>query len=467
MRPDVLGLVLACVATGIGLAVIRVVTGPIPALSPIAFVSYCQVLLFVARPAYAMYYQHAENIFTMNKYDESIFTAQLLASCGFIALCIGYAAASGRNRSLKSEISGIAPFTDNEWSRISAGLYGVVAVGYGLYALYIAQMGWSSYWSATLSGRSQELRSALSTNSGYLYSGLQFATGALLLIIFQNALRRHHRANIMLLILLTASIFPQIASGSRSIFIPVIVALLYILYIIKPSVLHFSRVVIWAPALFLFGFVAPRIWRDNLATGGTLSDSLQIAMTPENLFDNFFGGLDTAMLDAFTIQVSAQASGDLPPQMGRTYLSLISAVIPRGLWPGKPDSVDELLNAILFPETNAKHIGFAFGFYSEPYFNFGIVGVILVTFLCGTAMAAINNRARRYRDIRSAFILMMVVSYIFPLMRGSLSFDSQRLLISLLPVLIVFLLRLPRHRADELTHPIQTRGTVYLQLKGR
>jgi oligosaccharide repeat unit polymerase len=385
-----------------------------------------------------MYYQGSANIFTLNEYDESMLAAQTIAGAGFVALCIGYSIKFKRQPA--NEILHVAPFDEYDWRRLSRALYAIVAVGYTLYFVYISQVGWAGYWSATLSGRSEELRTALSTNSGYFYSGLQFATGALILIIFQNALNKNKGASISLLVFLGISIFPQVASGSRSVFIPVLVALLYILYIVRPSVLKFSRVIIWGPILFLLGFVAPRIWRDNLAVGGTILESLQVAMSPQNLFNNFFGGLDTAMVDAFALQVSAQNNGDLPAQMGSTYLGLFSSVVPRALWPGKPESVDELLNAFLFPATHAKNIGFAFGFYSEPFLNFGFCGVLVVACISGVALASLTNRARRDGDISSTFILIMVVAYIFPIMRGSLSFDSQRLLISLVPVLMAFTL---------------------------
>jgi oligosaccharide repeat unit polymerase len=446
LDPGILGFLVAGLSTTAGLAIVRSACGPISALSPLAMVAYCQILIFVARPAYSLTYQSSANIFTLNEYDDSMLTAQVYAGVGFIALCIGYSIRRGRTLA-HAEPSAIAPFSDDMWRRLAGPLYLIIAAGYGLYSIYILQVGWSGYWSATLSGRSEELRSALSSNSGYFYSGLQFATGALILVIFQNALKRKIWITSALLILLSISMFPQIAAGSRSVFIPVAVAILFILHKVKPSVLKFSRVIIWGPAAFLLGFVAPRIWRDNLAVGGTLLESLQTAMTPENLFDNFFGGLDTAMVDAFALQIAAQQDGELPYQLGRTYAGLFTSIVPRALWVNKPESVDELLNSAIFPETHAKKIGFAFGFYSEPTLNFGFIGVVVVSFFLGWVLASLAKRAEVRGDIASTFVLLMTVSYVFPIMRGSLSFDSQRLLISLLPVLLVFALIRPRDNA--------------------
>lgn len=470
LDPGILGVLVAGIATTAGLVIVRCACGPIPALSPVAMVAYCQILIFVARPAYSLTYQSSANIFTLNEYDDSMLTAQVYAGVGFLALCIGYSLKRGRV-SANSRATTVEPFSDVAWRRLVGPLYLIIACGYGLYAVYILQVGWSGYWSATLSGRSEELRSALSSNSGYFYSGLQFATGALILVIFQNALKRKLWNTTLLLLLLTASMFPQIAAGSRSVFIPVAVAVLFILHIVKPSVLKFSRVVLWGPAAFLLGFVAPRIWRDNLAVGGTILDSLQVAMSPENLFDNFFGGLDTAMVDAFAIQTSAQQNGDLPYQLGTTYAGLFTSIVPRALWANKPESVDELLNAALFPETHAKKIGFAFGFYSEPALNFGLMGVLAVSFFFGWLLASLAKRADLRRDIASSFVLLMAVSYVFPIMRGSLSFDSQRLLISLLPVLLVFILVRPTDGTQTSSispaHPKQRSLTPLVTVKDR
>lgn len=106
-------------------------------------------------------------------------------------------------------------------------------------------------------------------------------------------------------------------------------------------------------------------------------------------------------------------------------------------------SIDELLNSALFPETHAKKIGFAFGFYSEPTLNFGLARVIIASLFLGCLLAWLAWRADLHRDIASSFILLMTASYIFPIMSECLSFDSQRLLISLLSVLLIFTLVRP------------------------
>lgn len=438
MPPGVMGLVISSACLLVGLTMVGFSGGWVGPLSPIALVAYCQVLIFIARPAFAVMYQGSHNIFTTSPYDHSILVAQFYAGVGFIAICVGYSFRSARDRVGEPQSGQVQPFTDDAWRRLVLPLYCIIGVGFGLYSVYVLQIGWSGYWSATLSGRSDELRAAINSNSGYFYSGLQFSIGALVLVIFQNALKGYRLKNVLPLCLLFAAMFPQIASGSRSVFIPVIVAMLYILHVVRPAVLKASRVLVWGPLVFIFGFVAPRIWRDNLAVGGSLWDSIEIALSPENLFDNFFGGLDTAMVDAYAIQLAAQDSGDIKYQLGSTYAGLLASIVPRAVWPGKPDSVDEILNAILFPDTDAKHIGFAFGFYSEPTLNFGLVGVIVVAILTGYVLAAATFRAKRLNSLSSVFILTMTTSYIFPIMRGSLSFDSQRLLISLLPVIVVF-----------------------------
>ncbi|MBD1541858.1 oligosaccharide repeat unit polymerase [Arthrobacter sp. IA7] len=462
LEPARLGLLAALAAVAFGLLLVRLSRGPVGPLSSIALITYCQILIFVARPAFAIVYQDSRNIFTLNPYDDFVLHAQIYAGLGYIALCVGYAIKSKPVRGGDATSKPIRAFTDETWSRLVVPIYVVVAVGYGLYTLYVLQVGWSAYWAATLSGRSPELRSALNSNSGYLYSGLQFATGALMLVVYQAALKGQKVKALVLVAMLVLSVFPQIASGSRSVFIPVGVGLLFILHSVKPSVMKMSRVALWGPVAFVLGFVAPRIWRDNLATGGSIVDSLRVAVEPENLFDNFFGGLDTAMIDSYALQIAAQQQGEISYQLGSTYLGLFSSVIPRALWPGKPVSVDELLNAVLFPATDAKNIGFAFGVYSEPTLNFGLLGVIFIPLLVGLALGALTNRVKASNYIVPSFVLLMVTSYVFPIMRGSISFDSQRLLISLAPVLIVLLLF---HRDAENGDFLPDRRAKFLKIR--
>lgn len=428
------GVLIATLTVALGLGFVTYSRGAIHPLSLIALVSYCQIALYIARPSYAIFFQESENLFNGDRYGAAYLQGQLIAAAGFIAICAGWVCVRPPNQIITHR--DIGPYDARSWSSARLAVITVVILGFGLYSVYVLQIGPNRYFQGLLSGRSEMSRSFIEGTSAYLYSGLQFAFGALVLMHLQAGLTRERRTTVISAVLLVLAVVPNLSSGSRSIFIPIAVALLYIAFLVHPSILRMSRVVVWAPISYVLLLIAPRLWREQLATGGSLGESVTDAFTPEALFGDFFGGLDTAMLDAFAVQIAAQASGTIPLHWGGTYLTLFSSFIPRQIWADKPASVDQILNAELFPYTYAQGTGFSFGFYSEPYLNFGWVGVLVVGIFFGAVLGRISRWVRSSGTVFPAFIVIMVSSYIFPLMRGSLSFDLQRLLIPLIPLLI-------------------------------
>ena len=431
-----IGIAVAIAEVVVGIAIVRTRQGPIPLLSPFGIFAICHVAIFVVRPIYVLLYASSNNIFTETSYDGAYRQCLTIAGLGFIAASIGYAAfVHPRRADLATTVETLP---QAQWRRLEPVLWAVVVIGLALYGLYVAQVGIADYWSSLLSGRSAQRDEALAASSGYLLSGLQFTLGALLIMLFEAMAARRWAKSALVSAALALALFPQVAAGDRSVFIPVVVAVLAYLYYSGAAIFTFRRVILWLPVLIVFGFVAPRVWRVQLAQGGSLLDALLSSFTPQNLFANFVGGLDTAMSDAFALQVAAQNDGQILPAYGSTYLSALVGVIPRALWPEKPETVDPYLNSILFPATHAQNIGFSFGIYSEPYLNFGLVGVVIVLGLVGAALALVSNLVHARTGLVSVFVVATVSGYLFPIVRGSVSFDSQRLLITDLPVAIAF-----------------------------
>tara|TARA_Y100000114_G_scaffold37186_2_gene32784 strand:- start:6983 stop:8026 length:1044 start_codon:yes stop_codon:yes gene_type:complete len=314
-------------------------------------------------------------------------------------------------------------------------LWGIVLLGVTLYFAYILQVGWGFYWSEVFLGRSLTQKYALTESSGYLYLGLLFANGALALIFMQAISQRSPTLAFASAGLIMLFLVPQFAAGNRSNFIPIVVALLVMLIRVFPRLITPFRAAVFIPVFIFLGFIAPRIWRNDLSQGLSFMDSILSALDPVNLFDNFVGGLDMAMIDAFSLQVGAQASGQIPLHYGSTYVAALSAPIPRSLWPEKPVSVDNILNEAIFPSTHQLHIGFSFGIYSEPYLNFGIIGVILVMAVFGAVLGRVSIALLTTTSTTVVFLVAMLTGFMFALVRGSISYDLQRFLILVLPVL--------------------------------
>jgi len=445
------GVAIASIFLVLGCVFVRALTGVFRPLSIIAILTYCQAILFIARPLYVVTFQDSINIFTDAAYDIGFVWAELYCGLGYLILCIAYGLSAGNLKSSTSELRPVNVPSEESWSRLRKPLYLIAAIGLSLYIGYIFQTGWSSYWSGTLTGRSEEQRSALSAASGYLYSGLQFATGTGLFLFLVATVKGHKPSQIGAMLFLAVTVFPQIASGSRAVFIPIIIAALAIIARSNPGVLKLKSVAIWLPTIGFLGFIAPRIWRDNLASGVSIFDSLLEAARPENIFGGFLGGLDTAMIDAFSVQLQGHFAGTLPYLYGSSYLAALGSPIPRGLWPGKPESIDQILNEQLFPATDARGIGFAFSAYSEPTANFGFAGVVVMMLIFGFVLGRVARATETSTLVLNTFFYAMTAGYIFPLMRGSFTFNIQRLLIPLIPVLIALLV-------ERITRPAPARS---------
>lgn len=427
------GLAVGIVAVALSVILITVSSGEFKPLSLIAVFIYCHAVLFVARPAFAIAYQSAANIFTASAYDSSFVLAQVIAACGLLSLVLGYCLAVGQRASSTLKIE---PFSTPQWLRLAPVIWTIVLVGFALYLLYILQSGWGPYWASVFSGRSDENRAATQASSAYLYAGVRFATGALLLIFMQALLARRNGAAVFSLSVLLVASVPSFFSGNRSDFIPVLVAVLLITFCARPEWARIRYAIVGLPLFFVVFLIAPRLWRDQLATGGSIIASIKDATSSREVFESFLGGLDTAMIDAFSVQVLAQTSNNLMPAEGSTYLAALGSAVPRAIWSNKPETVDEVLNAALFPATDAKGIGFAFGVYSEPFFNFGLGGVLFLFCAMGVVFGLLTRAYMQTSRPATAFIYIMVAAHLFPIVRGSLTFSSQRLWIPLIPVIL-------------------------------
>jgi hypothetical protein len=118
---------------------------------------------------------------------------------------------------------------------------------------------------------------------------------------------------------------------------------------------------------------------------------------------------------------------------------MLTKPIPRNVWSSKPVPIDTQIMFQLFPEV-ARNTGFAFSALSEPYLNFGPIGVILFFLLLGKLNSGLFKRVSEKGGIY-IYLNAWISAFTIYLMRGNLSMDIQRcafpLIVSLLPLLIV------------------------------
>lgn len=71
---------------------------------------------------------------------------------------------------------------------------------------------------------------------------------------------------------------------------------------------------------------------------------------------------------------------------GRSLLEIPAAIVPRGLWKGKPDSIDERVTKIFFPDAPS---GSPITMQGELYWNLGLAGVAIGGAVLGAVAGAV------------------------------------------------------------------------------
>lgn len=437
-------LLLAILGVGLNSSIVVLRDGYWRPISLYSLFLYSHVVIFVLHPAYQLFLGSGRNIFDESPFSEIDIYVQILALLGLSAFTVGYVVL-GPGRILPVPNTWILRETDATVIRKAVPF--TIAGGLILYTVNILQIGPFAYFALLFQGRSAELSDALRAGSGYFQSGLLFLIG-IGLLLFAIALRSGSRQRTIFSSgFLALLVLPQVASGSRSIFVPVILAMLLIVLYVRPALLRPTMIALMLPILFVVTIVAPRVYRVALSEGIPLSETLVSVLSAKSLLEDSLGGYDTAMYDAFRIQVEAQGSGALPLTLGSTYVNAMTAVIPRGLWSSKPPSVDQVLNAALFPRTWSQGVGFSFGVYSEPFLNFGPGGIVVVLALLGIAFGCLESVLRTSKTVGGLAIYALVAGGTFALVRGSISFDSQRIVITALPLIVLLLAARPQRRS--------------------
>jgi xanthosine utilization system XapX-like protein len=434
----------------VGFSAISVVKASIAPLGPFAIFVYSHTVIFVLRPGYNAIAQGGRNIFDSTDTGTPMVSAGLLGALGFVCVSLGYCysarrerAGASRDRRIRSRLvepqSWPSMSADQERSLVALSVL-VFFGGAALYFQYIRHVGGLRSFLALNAGRSAELTQVLAGSSGYEISGLLLTTGTSLLILTLGLVRNRRTLVFIGTVFLVIAEVPQLMTGSRSQFVPIALAILIVVTATRPGLITLPRAVLFGVPAFILLFVAPRILRSEVTATNTAVDALKESFSAQGILDGFFGGLDTAMIDAFALQIAAQSSGQLQLAGGSTYLAAMASFVPRGLWPDKPLAVDTILNQTLFPATAAKSIGFSFGIYSEPFFNWGLLGIVLVAVPFGLVLGKLGRMLSDSRSILTLVAVAMFSGQVFTLVRGSISFDLQRFLIPLVPLLVVWVI---------------------------
>jgi oligosaccharide repeat unit polymerase len=161
---------------------------------------------------------------------------------------------------------------------------------------------------------------------------------------------------------------------------------------------------ILAVAILLF-FPMKTIGRMTME-GATLSEITEISS--DRIRDAISGQHgDQEILDQFATTLTLiDQSGRF--YYGGTYLALISSPIPRPLWPDKPGLADGLKD-ISTPLRPMAELGMVMTFMGEFYINFGLPGIIFLSYLLAFWLGRMYYKAYRgpyYSVIRFSYLLV-------------------------------------------------------------
>lgn len=265
-------------------------------------------------------------------------------------------------------------------------------------------------------------------SNGYAVDSI-YAIFGILSFWYFLAVMKKSRSEKLLLGLSCTLLVPALFTGNRF-FLIYYGLVLFLINVGKERLLN-KKITILLIILLSFLIVVPREAR-NTVEG--LNTQTAFKLFTKDSIAKTFSGEDLAMAPALSILIGS----NLPSLHGSSYIALLSKPIPRNFWPSKPLPIDTQVMLQVFPEIG-RNTGFAFSAISEPYLNFGPIGVVIFFMLLGKLNSTLFKHASQSGGIY-IYLNAWISGFMVYLMRGNLSMDIQRcvfpLLISLLPYLI-------------------------------
>lgn len=208
-------------------------------------------------------------------------------------------------------------------------------------------------------------------------------------------------------------------------------------------------ILILAGSLVLSFFVLVALQAVGHGTGNTAVSS-SLARTvghPLTAVKRTFTTEDTEMFDGLAVE-SEVVPSRLPYDPGHTLLSLLSAAIPRSLWPGKVAPGDGIVDAYLLGSQgiSAHSAAIAFSPAGELYYDSGLIGVALGFGVIGVLLRRLSDWGNQNRGGLADAYYAATVPLTIVLLRGNFEDTAARYLFIAFPLLL--LLRIHRRRDE-------------------
>ncbi|MGY1736599.1 hypothetical protein [Geodermatophilus sp. SYSU D00684] len=205
--------------------------------------------------------------------------------------------------------------------------------------------------------------------------------------------------------------------------------------------------------LAVFGFSA---LRDANSPTSSLGQSLAHSVThPDEMLLDTFTADDTEMVDALALEMS------IVPQViahepGIMVVSTLGAPVPRLVWPGKPRTVDLVLNQVLF-DRGVNEASVAYSMIGEAYFDSGALGVVTVAVAFGAFYGFAVRRGRERSASPFGTALLAVATALVPVViRGILAYSLAIAAFATVPLFVLSVLVARWRRQEQAQGPLRT-----------
>ena len=306
-----------------------------------------------------------------------------------------------------------------------------------LFGTFLAQQGGLGVLFVMLEGRQQSNNNLFLGSTGYFYNGI-LMWGAAALIFFAIAVVARRRIYWLWFLLPTLCLIVFYgARGTRSMLLPLILAIPVFWYLWKnhrPS----GRVLLIAAILGLALLGTLREIRSAGENRNFASTMFAALGSPVNEALDILGAADAEMFDSLANELLVVPERT-PFQHGATITDVLIRAVPRPLWPTKPlESNDAIVNT-LWPAHYAKsRAAPAFSVIGPFYADSGLVTVALGMFFVGWVLAVSWRWLQHYRTAPVAqMIYAMGLPFVVILMRGTIPGTLTRMLFLFVPLVLL------------------------------
>jgi len=398
-------------------------------LSPLFILSGVLLVLYVLRPIYIL---TSGRIGPARALDDrqvtiaiegSMTHALWLVALGILGIALGYfvrrgapAPELGGWRALRGRIR-------------SAGVIRVSPDGALVSVLLAFLLAAVAYWSLIRQAggfgpyiNELSLRSGLFYGRGYLaLVTIPLKVAALCLVAVM--LVQHRRLSVSQKwflggLVLVVTIGDFLSGGRAALILGTLLPVTVLVHYLRRPLAARTLVFVLAGAVVLF--VGSRVvTRDAVYEGRQQSRAALVQQALLHLPASTVGSHEAIPFDSLVTLVDASNAG-APLQLGRTYLPILSFLVPRAVWHGKPvGGANAWFTRTYYPdyygpdriETSVSMIG-------ELYANFGAAGIVVGCFLFGFVASLLYRRLLATSSLRYVLLYALLLGYVFTLVRG-------------------------------------------------